>query len=126
MALTFTSRGWTGVFLGAVIGGSTCCSMAAIADSGPSPSSSLNAIVVKGKKNPETADDAAVRRQVETAMESDHYFYGDHVMVTVRKGVAFLQGVVFDDWDVRAAIRITKKIAGVKRVVNELEIGGQP
>jgi osmotically-inducible protein OsmY len=126
MALSFMSRGWTGVFLVAMLGGSACYAVPAIADSGPSSTSSLNAIVVKGKKNPETADDAAVRRQVETAMEADHYFYGDHVMVTVRKGVAFLQGVVFDDWDVRAAIRITKKIAGVKRVVNELEIGGQP
>jgi len=126
MPHTFTTRSWIGVFLGAMLGSSACYAVPASADSDPSSTPQLKAITVKGKKNPETAADAVVRRQVETAMESDHYFYADHVMVTVRKGVAFLQGMVFDDWDVRAAIRITKKVTGVKRVVNELEIGGQP
>jgi len=41
-------------------------------------------------------------------------------------GVVVLRGLVYDDWDVRAAIRISKRVAGVKRVINQLEIGGQP
>jgi osmotically-inducible protein OsmY len=33
----------------------------------------------------------------------------------------------FDDWDLRAAMRIAKKMPGVKQVVNDLEIklGGE-
>jgi len=116
-----------GVLLGATLAGWLCCVVPTNADqTGAAVNTQMKPIVVRGKKNPETAVDAVVRRQVESAMESNPYFYSDHVMVTVRNGIAFLQGVVFDDWDTRAAVRITKKVAGVKRVINELEIGGQP
>jgi osmotically-inducible protein OsmY len=37
-----------------------------------------------------------------------------------------LRGLVFDDWDMRTALRLSKHVAGVKRVVNELVIGAQP
>jgi osmotically-inducible protein OsmY len=40
----------------------------------------------------------------------------------MENGVATLRGIVFDDWDMRQAMRISRKIAGVKRVINELEI----
>jgi osmotically-inducible protein OsmY len=59
-------------------------------------------------------------------MKSDRYFYDYHVAVTTTNGVVVLRGLVYDDWDVRAAIRISKRVAGVKRVINQLEIGGQP
>jgi len=32
--------------------------------------------------------------------------------------------VVFDDWDLRIAMRISNRVAGVKSVSDELEIGG--
>jgi hypothetical protein len=37
------------------------------------------------------------------------------------------KGMVFDDWDLRNAMRIARKIPGVRRVVNDLEIklGGE-
>ena len=49
------------------------------------------------------------------------------VTVTIKNGVATLQGTVFDDWDLRQAMRISKKVAAVKRVVNDLDIklGGE-
>jgi osmotically-inducible protein OsmY len=42
-------------------------------------------------------------------------------------GVVTLRGMVFDEWDLRAALRISKKVSGVKRVINDLEInlGGE-
>jgi osmotically-inducible protein OsmY len=54
-------------------------------------------------------------------------FSDEHVTVTVNNGVATLQGIVFDDWDLRDAIRIARRIPGVKRVNNDLEIklGGE-
>jgi len=38
-----------------------------------------------------------------------------------------MRGIVFDEWDLRVAKRIAKRIPGVKRVINDLEIelGGE-
>ena len=45
----------------------------------------------------------------------------------MKNGVLTLHGIVFDDWDLRDALRIARKVAGVQRVVNDLEIklGGE-
>jgi osmotically-inducible protein OsmY len=71
--------------------------------------------------------DEVLKEQVETVLHDDPYFFGEHVTVTIRNGVATLQGIVFDDWDLRNAIRLSRKVPGVKRVVNDLEIklGGE-
>jgi hypothetical protein len=90
------------------------------------PILSLKEIVVEATKEPETAADAAVNKQVESAMESDRYFYSYHVSAMTRNGVVVLRGLVFDDWDMRTAIRLSKHVSGVRRVVNELTIGAQP
>lgn len=65
--------------------------------------------------------------KVETALHSDPFFYDGHVTITVENGVVRLQGIVFDEWDLRIAKRISRRVAGVKRVINELEIklGGE-
>jgi osmotically-inducible protein OsmY len=53
--------------------------------------------------------------------------YDAHVTVTVKNGVVTLHGIVFDDWDLRTALRIARRAPRVKRVVNDLEIklGGE-
>jgi osmotically-inducible protein OsmY len=83
--------------------------------------------VVTAKKLADPAVDEAVRKDVEIALHSDPFFYDEHVTVTTKNGVVTLTGIVFDDWDLRAAIRIARRIAGVRRVVNDLEIklGGE-
>src|SRR5271168_3009109 len=68
----------------------------------------LDAIVVTGKKIQEAVPDAEVKQRVETAMRSDQYFYDEHVTITIKDGVVTLHGIVFDDWDLRAARRIAK------------------
>jgi osmotically-inducible protein OsmY len=110
-----------------MLGALMCCTTAAGANLvGAGGFPLLKEIVVTGKKHPESAADAELNKQVETAMRSDRYFYDDHVTATTRDGVVILRGLVYDDWDVRAAIRISKRVAGVKRVINQLEIGAQP
>lgn len=71
--------------------------------------------------------DQVLKEQVETVLHDDPYFYDEHVTVTLRNGVATLQGIVFDDWDLRNAIRLARRVPGVKRVINDLEIklGGE-
>ena len=89
--------------------------------------SRLDAIVVTAKRHADAVADETIKRQVETALQSDPFFYDEHVTVTIRNGVVTLQGMVFDDWDLRNALRIGRKVPGVKRVVNDLEIklGGE-
>jgi hyperosmotically inducible periplasmic protein len=67
--------------------------------------------------------DEVVTQRVETAFDADKYFYGTQVHVRTRNGVVYLDGSVWDDWDMRAVLRIARHIPGVKRVVNNLDIG---
>ncbi|MGD0490256.1 MAG: BON domain-containing protein [Steroidobacteraceae bacterium] len=97
-----------------------------VVGAGGFPLLSLKEIVVEASKVPETPADAELNKQVESAMEANRYFYNYHVSATTRNGVVVLRGLVFDDWDVRTAIRLSRRIAGVKRVINQLEIGAQP
>jgi len=79
-------------------------------------------VIVTAKKQPEPVPDEVVVERVQMALHSDKYFYDGHVTVTVKNGVAYLQGIVFDESDLRLARLISRRVAGVKRVVNELEI----
>jgi hyperosmotically inducible protein len=88
---------------------------------------SLDAIVVTAKRRADAAADETMKGHVAAALRSDPFFYDEHVTVTISNGVVTLQGMVFDDWDLRNAMRIARKIPGVRRVVNDLEIklGGE-
>src|ERR1700722_15165600 len=114
-ALQLTLLGWA------------CWATSVGADGGGARRATLDAIVVTGKKIPESSPDAEVKQRVETAMHSDPYFYDEHITITIKDGVVTLHGIVFDDWDLRTARRIAKRIPGVKRVINDLEIelGGE-
>jgi osmotically-inducible protein OsmY len=130
MSVQFKSRHLTLKILPAItLGALGFCASTIAATSGPLVGAGgfpvLKEIVVTGTKQP-TAADEKLNDEVKTAMKSDRYFYDYHVAVETRNGVVTLRGLVFDDWDVRAAIRISKRIPGVKRVVNQLEIGAQP
>lgn len=63
-----------------------------------------------------------MREQVQTALHSDPFFYDEHVTVTIKNGVITLHGIVFDYSDLQNAIRIAKRVPGVKRVYTDLEI----
>ena len=82
---------------------------------------SLEEIVVTAKR------DEAIRLQVERALHDNPYFYDGHVTVTIKNGVVTLSGLVFDDWDLRTAKRIAKRVPGVRRVIDDIEIklGGE-
>lgn len=87
----------------------------------------LDTVVVTAPRGVESVADEELVNRVAATLRADPYFYDEHVVVTVKNGVATLHGIVFDDWDLRHAIRLARKIAGVKRVVNDLEIklGGE-
>jgi osmotically-inducible protein OsmY len=82
----------------------------------------LDTIVVTAKRRPDPVADEKMAVEVATALHTDPYFYDAHVTVTVTDGVVTLEGIVFDYWDMQTALRIGRKIAGVRRVINDLEI----
>ncbi len=83
--------------------------------------------VVSAAEGPAKSLDEQLQIKVETALQSDPYFYGAHVTVSVEDGTVALHGFVFSDWDLRDAIRIANKASDGCRVVNNLtiEVGGR-
>ena len=115
-----------GAVAAALIVALNCWSAAARADEASARAEkSLDTIVVTAKRIPEVVPDEVVKTRVETALHEDPYFYDEHVTITVKNGVVHLQGVVYDAQDMQDVRRIIRKrVSGVKRLVNELEICG--
>jgi osmotically-inducible protein OsmY len=110
--------------MAALLGALGYLASAAGADTADAPAAkSLGTVVITAKRLPETVPDELVKQRVETALHDDPFFYDGHVAITVKNGVVHLLGIVFDAADIQDARRIIrKKVAGVKRVVNELQI----
>jgi hypothetical protein len=100
-----------------------CYAIPVRADDAAAPSQApLKPIVVTGRKFASEVPDAVLQERVETTMRADPYFFDEHVTVTVKNGVVILEGLVFDAWDIVTATRIARKIPGVKRVFNDIEL----
>ena len=87
----------------------------------------LNDILVTARRELDAAADLALTETATATLHADPYFLDTHVYVTVHNGTLTLHGVVFDEWDLRIALRHARKVPGVRRVVNDLEIklGGE-
>jgi osmotically-inducible protein OsmY len=96
--------------------------IAAPSSGSQAPTTSHVGSVITGKKAPEVLSDRELTRRVEMALDSDRYVYAEHVVVTSADGVVTLQGLVADESDLQGAIRIARRVGGVKSVVDELEI----
>ena len=92
---------------------------ASVAQHTAAPANALAEITVTGRK---IIPDEEVSRQVEFVLELDPYVDNRHVTVTTKNGIVTLQGFVQDAWDLLALRRITKRVAGVKQVVNDVEL----
>ncbi len=65
---------------------------------------------------------AELRKRVADALHVDPYFYDEHVTVSVEKGTVVLRGFVMSSWDLQEALRIARKAAGDRPVVDNLSI----
>jgi hypothetical protein len=85
----------------------------------------LQEITVTARRVSKT--DEEVTEQVETALHSDRYILSDHVTITSKNGVVTLSGFALDYWDVSAMKRLVRKMPGVKKVVDDLDVrlGGE-
>jgi osmotically-inducible protein OsmY len=82
----------------------------------------LEPILVTAKRRVVAVPDEVLKKQVEAALHDDPVFPDMHVDVRVKNGVAYLEGVVFDDSDATDAKRIARRIPGVRRVVCDFYI----
>jgi osmotically-inducible protein OsmY len=68
------------------------------------------------------ANDEAITAKVVQTMHADPYLFADHVTVVTEGGVVRLQGVVTDVTDLYRALYLARRIAGARRVRNEIEL----
>jgi osmotically-inducible protein OsmY len=96
-----------------------CWTAASIAQQPSTPVHLLDQIVVTGKK---IKTDDEVTKQVEIALRADPYVLDDHVTITTKDGIVALHGLALDNWDVQVMKRIAKRMPGVRRVVDDVEV----
>jgi hypothetical protein len=68
----------------------------------------VGGILVTARREPEAAADRALAQAAAATLHADPFFYDAHVSVTVRDGIVTLHGIVFDEWDLRAAPRAAR------------------
>ncbi len=66
--------------------------------------------------------DAAITHRVEAALLSAPNIYAQHIDVDTERGVVWLSGWVYSTDELQGAVRTSARVAGVQRVVNELEL----
>jgi hypothetical protein len=80
-------------------------------------------IVITGTRE----SDAVLVAKVEKALQSDPYLFVSHINVSAENGVVRIEGVVQDPFDMLQLLRIARRVAGKRRVINEIEFvdGGE-
>jgi osmotically-inducible protein OsmY len=66
--------------------------------------------------------DARLAAKVEQALQGDPYLFTGHISVSAENGVVRVEGVVEDPFDLLQILRLARRIAGKRRVINEIEV----
>jgi osmotically-inducible protein OsmY len=66
--------------------------------------------------------DQALTAKVEQALHDDPYIFSDHMSVVTENGIVRLKGVAVDLSDLRQALALARRIAGRRRVINEIDL----
>lgn len=66
--------------------------------------------------------DRALTARVVQVLQQDPYSYSDHISVETRDGVVILRGIALDLNDLDRMLRLAQRIAGKRRVVNQIEL----
>jgi osmotically-inducible protein OsmY len=66
--------------------------------------------------------DAVLTAKVEQALHDDPYIFADHMSVETENGIVRLKGVAVDLSDLRQALALARRIAGRRRVINEIDL----
>jgi osmotically-inducible protein OsmY len=72
--------------------------------------------------SPDADSNETMASQIRAALRADRYLDDGHIHVSIENGVVTLRGLVFDEWDLRSAMRIARKAAGDRLVIDSLSI----
>jgi len=76
-------------------------------------------VTITGARLP---SDEELTKQVATALRSDPYVDDSHLTVSVSNGVVRVEGIVVDHSDLLGALRITGRVSGVNRVIDDIQL----
>ena len=76
-------------------------------------------------KDPKTITDGYITDRVRLKLVSDQQVKGGALAVTVNEGVVTLSGVLETEKQKERAAKLTKKVKGVKQVVNKITLRDQ-
>jgi hypothetical protein len=74
------------------------------------------------KSEAQQAADRETAERVQVALDADKRLYARHIFVRADNGVVRLSGYVWDPPDLDEAKGVAEMVAGVSRVVNDLEL----
>jgi osmotically-inducible protein OsmY len=78
----------------------------------------LEEVVVTARKEA----DAALTARVLQVLQDDPYVFADHIEVVTDNGIVRLQGIALDYGDLQRTLWLARRVAGRRRVVNEVEV----
>jgi hypothetical protein len=78
----------------------------------------LEEVVVTARKEA----DAALTARVLKVLQDDPYVFADHIEVVTENGIVRLQGIALDYGDLQRTLLLARRVAGRRRVVNEVEV----
>jgi hypothetical protein len=88
-----------------------------LAQAGPG-GTKLEEVVITARKEA----DAALTARVLKVLQDDPYVFADHIEVVTEKGIVRLQGIALDYGDLQRTLWLARRVAGRRRVVNEVEV----
>jgi osmotically-inducible protein OsmY len=84
----------------------------------PAPTGVTHEVVITGTRE----SDALLVAKVEQAMQNDPFLFVAHISVSADNGVVRIEGVVQDPFEMLQIVRMARRIAGKRRVINEIEV----
>jgi hypothetical protein len=108
----------SGLLLAAMLGGAALGAPPLLLAQASFGGAKLEEVVVTARKEA----DAILTAKVEQALKDDPYVFAAHMNVVTENGVVRLEGIALDVTDMYRAVDLARRIAGKRRVVNEIEL----
>ena len=124
MSIARITRNWAVyAYFGPLVGGLASIAARADAQHGAAPAASRAvSIAASTKQGGDWVEDAELRQRVKAALHASPYVYDKHVTVSIQGDSVVLRGFVLSDWDSEDALRIARKAAGDRPVIDYLSI----
>ncbi len=107
-----------GLLLAATLGGAVLGAPPPLPAQASASRTKLQEVVITAGKEA----DAALTAKVLKVLKDDPYVFADHIEVMTEDGLVRLQGFALDYGDLQRTLLLARRVAGRRRVVNEIEV----